>query len=325
MKPEVLNIAPLPPYIAGPLAEHCELHDLYGAGSREARQALIEAVGPRIRGMVAFGGSRVTIEQLERLPALEIISVFGVGYDGIPVPYCLERGIKVTHTPGVLDDEVADTAIALILMSLKRLVAAQRFVERGDWLKGPFPLTHSLKGKTVGIVGLGRIGCAIAERLQVFKARVIYHNRSPKTAAPWPYFADLLALAEAADVLVVVTPGGEATRHLIDARVLAALGPKGYLINVARGTVVDEAALVAAIEAGTIAGAGLDVFADEPNVPSTLMGRDNVVLLPHVASATEETRRAMGALCVENLLLHLAGKPVKTLVPEWQARLAAEP
>jgi len=322
MKPDIVNIAPLPRFIAEPLGERFAVHDLHGAGDRAARAALVASVGSRIRGLVAFGGSRVTPEQLEGFPALEIISVFGVGYDGIPVEHCAARGIKVTHTPGVLDDEVADTAIALTLMAMRRLVAAHRFIERGDWLRGAFPLTHSLAGKTVGIVGLGRIGRAIAERLLAHKVRILYHSRSLKLDAPWPYVASLVELAAASDVLIVITPGGDATRQLIDAAVLAALGPKGVLINVARGSVVDEQALVAAIEAGTLGGAGLDVFADEPNVPAALMGRDNVVLLPHVASATHETRQAMGALCVENLMRHFDGRPVATLVPELAGRIA---
>ncbi|MDW8312701.1 MAG: 2-hydroxyacid dehydrogenase [Burkholderiales bacterium] len=320
MPPELINIAPLPAFIKAPLAERFVLHDLYGAGSREARAALIAQVGPRIRGMVAFGGSKVTPEQLEALPALEIISVFGVGYDGIPVEYCASRGIKVTHTPGVLDDEVADTAVALILMTLRRLVAAHKFIERGDWLKGQFPLTRTLVGKRVGLVGLGRIGRAIAERLVAHKAQIAYHARTPKPVA-WPYYGSVLELARHSDVLVVATPGGAATRHLIDASVLEALGPEGVLVNIARGSVVDEAALVAALEAGRIAGAGLDVFEDEPRVPEALFHRDNVVLLPHVGSATEETRAAMGRLCVENLCLHFDGRPVATLVPELVGRV----
>ncbi len=320
MRPEIVNIAPLPPFIAGPLGERYVVHDLHGAGGREAREALVREVGARVRGLVAFGGSRVTPEQLDAFPALEIVSVFGVGYDGIPVEHCARRGIKVTHTPGVLDDEVADAAIALILMTLRRLVAAHKFVEAGEWLKRPFPLTRSLWGKTVGIVGLGRIGRAIAERLVAHKARVVYHARGPKDA-PWPFYASLVEMARASDVLVVVTPGGAATRHLIDREVLAALGPEGVLVNVARGSVVDEAALVAAIEAGTIAGAGLDVFEQEPQVPAALMGRDNVVLLPHVASATVETREAMGALCVQNLQRHFDGEPVLTLVPELAGKV----
>lgn len=321
MLPEIVNIAPLPPFIAGPLGERYLVHDLHGAGSRDAREALVRDVGARVRGLVAFGGSRVTPEQLDAFPALEIVSVFGVGYDGIPVEHCARRSIKVTHTPGVLDDEVADTAIALILMTLRRLVAAHKFVEAGEWRVRPFPLTRSLWGKTVGIVGLGRIGRAIAERLVAHKARVVYHARGPKDA-PWPFYASLVEMARASDVLVVVTPGGAATRHLIDARVLAALGPEGVLVNVARGSVVDEAALVAAIEAGTIAGAGLDVFENEPEVPASLFQRDDVVLLPHVASATVETREAMGALCVENLHRHFDGRPVRTLVPELAGRIA---
>lgn len=321
-KPEIVAIAPLPASLAKPLHEHFLVHDLHGAGSAEARRELIAAIASRTRGMVAFGGSTLTAEQLAKFPHLEIISVLGVGYDGMPLAACAEAKVKVTHTPDVLNDEVADTAIALTLMTCRQLVAAHKFVEAGAWLKGQFPLTHSLSGKTVGIIGLGRIGKAIAERLRAHKVQLAYFGRHRQNVT-YRYYDDLVAMAREVDVLIAITPGGAGTRHLVNAAVLAALGPRGYLINVSRGSVVDEAALVAAIEAGTIAGAGLDVFEAEPKVPAALLNRANVVLLPHVASATFETRGAMGDLVVENLRLHFAGEPVRTLVPELYGKVPA--
>jgi hydroxypyruvate reductase len=272
--------------------------------------------------MVAFGGSQIKTEQLANFPHLEIVAVFGVGYDGIPLAACEARNIKVTNTPDVLNDEVADTTLALTLMTLRHFAEVQKFVERGDWLKGQYPLTRSLWGKTVGIIGLGRIGKAIASRLEAFKTTVVYHGRS-KQDSPYRYYANLVEMARDVDVLIAITPGGAGTKHLVNAEVFNALGSEGYFINVARGSVCDEAALVAAIENKTIAGAGLDVFEGEPKVPEALFNCPNVVLFPHVASATLETRTAMGNLVIENLRLHFEGKPVKTLVPELVGKISA--
>jgi hydroxypyruvate reductase len=318
-KPEIVVIAPLPPFFAKPLYEHFVVHDLHGA---KDRRAFIDQIAPTTRGMVAYGGSQISPEQLANFPHLEIVSVFGVGYDGIPLAACEARKIKVTNTPDVLNDEVADTTLALTLMTLRNFAEAQKFVERGDWLKGQFPLTRSMWGKTVGIIGLGRIGKAIASRLEAFKTTVVYHGRS-KQDSPYRYYANLVDMARDVDVLIAITPGGAGTKHLVNAEVLAALGPEGYFINVARGSVCDEAALVAAIENKTIAGAGLDVFEGEPKVPEALFNRPNVVLFPHVASATLETRIAMGNLVIENLRLHFEGKPVKTMVPELVGKVMA--
>jgi hydroxypyruvate reductase len=221
--------------------------------------------------------SQISAEQLANFPHLEIVAVFGVGYDGIPLAACEAKKIKVTNTPDVLNDEVADTALALTLMTVRQFVEVQKFVERGDWLKGQYPLTRSLWGKTVGIIGLGRIGKAIATRLEAFKVNVVYHGRS-KQDVPYRHYPDLIAMARDVDVLLAITPGGAGTKHLVNTEVLAALGSDGYLINVARGSVVDEVALVAAIENKTIAGAGLDVFEGEPKVPDALFNRPNVVL-----------------------------------------------
>lgn len=318
-KPEIVVIAPLPPFFARPLNEHFIIHDLHGA---KDRRAFIDEVAPRVRAMVAFGGSQIKAEQLDNFPHLEIVAVFGVGYDGIPLAACEAKKIKVTNTPDVLNDEVADTTLALTLMTVRQFAESQKFVERGDWLKGQYPLTRSLWGKTVGIIGLGRIGKAIATRLEAFKTTVVYHGRS-KQDVDYRFYPNLVDMARDVDILIAITPGGAGTKHLVNAEVLAALGPEGYFINVARGSVCDEAALVAAIENNTIAGAGLDVFEAEPKVPEALFNRPNVVLFPHVASATLETRTAMGNLVIENLRLHFEGKPVKTLVPELVGKVAA--
>ena len=318
MKPEIVAIAPLPDFFARPLKENFIVHDLNGATDR---RALIDEIAPRTRGMVAFGGSKISAEQLKNFPHLEIVAVFGVGYDGIPLAACEAAKIKVTNTPDVLNDEVADTAVALTLMTCRQLVASHKFVETGAWLSGQYPLTHSLWGKTAGIIGLGRIGKEIATRLQAMKMTIAYFGRNAQDV-PLRYYANLIDMARDVDVLIAITPGGAGTKHLVNAEVLKALGPTGYLINVARGSVVDEAALIHAIENNVIAGAGLDVFEAEPKVPETLFGRANVVLTPHVASATTETRVAMGNLVIENLVRHFAGKPVKTLVPELVGKVA---
>jgi lactate dehydrogenase-like 2-hydroxyacid dehydrogenase len=254
---------------------------------------------------------------LDALPKLEIISVFGVGYDGVPTAYCRQRGIKVTNTPDVLTDDVADVALALILMTGRGFVRLNRFVHAGEWLKHGPELTTKLGGRKVGILGLGRIGKAIAERVSAMGMKVAYTGRKPQNVR-YEYIAELKALAAAVDFLVVACPGGEATRNIVNGEVLAALGKKGTLVNIARGSIVDEPALVAALKAGTIKAAGLDVFADEPRIPPALMTMDNVVLLPHVGSATRETRQAMGDLCKANLDAWFGDKKALTLIPELQ-------
>lgn len=246
-------------------------------------------------------GSPVGTAELDALPDLRAIVNFGVGYDNVDLAEATRRGIVVSNTPDVLTDAVADLAVALVLDLLRGISAADRFVRRGAWAAGEsFPLTRDVRGARVGILGLGRIGVATAERLEACGAQIGYHSRSPK-GVEWSYHDSPVALAAASDVLVVLTPGGADTEHLVDADVLDALGPEGYLVNVARGSVVDEGALVAALEGGRIAGAGLDVFADEPRVPAALLAREDVVLLPHVGSATAQTREAMGQLVLDNV------------------------
>src|SRR6266567_1787691 len=312
MQPDILVTAPLPPFLYEPLKSDYRCHDYYQASHKPG---LLAAEGARIRGLVQGGGTVTPTPLLDALPKLEIISVFGVGYDGVPVDYCRSRGIKVTHTPDVLTEDVADAALGLIMMTGRGFVRANRFVHAGEWEKRGPELTTRLGGRKVGVLGLGRIGKAIAERVKAMGMKVAYTGRKPQDM-PYEFVPDLKALAAAVDFLVVACPGGAATKNIVNADVLAALGKKGILINIARGSIVDEAALVVSLESGTIKGAGLDVFADEPHVPPALMSMDNVVLLPHVGSATRETRQAMGDLCKANLDAWFANRKVLTLIPE---------
>src|SRR6202165_1278846 len=312
MQPDIIVTAPLPPFLYDPLKTMYRCHDYYQSSHKPG---LLAAEGSRIRGLVQGGGTVTPTELLDALPKLEIISVFGVGYDGVPVAYCKARGIKVTNTPDVLTDDVADVALGLILMTGRGFVCANRFVHAGEWEKRGPELTTKLGGRKVGILGLGRIGKAIAQRVAAMEMKVAYTGRKPQDV-PYEYVRDLKSLAAAVDFLVVACPGGDATRNIVDAEVLAALGKKGTLINIARGSVVAEPALAAALAAGVIKGAGLDVFADEPNIPSTLLAMENAVLLPHVGSATRETRQAMGDLCKANLDAWFKDKKVLTLIPE---------
>ena len=311
-QPDIIVTAPLPPFLYDPLKADYRCHDYYASSHKPG---LLAAEGARIRGLVQGGGTVTPTSLLDALPKLEIVSVFGVGYDGVPVDYCRERGIKVTNTPDVLTDDVADVAVALIMMTGRGFVRLNRFVHAGGWLKQGPELTTKLAGRTVGILGLGRIGKAIAQRVGAMGMQVAYTGRKPQDV-PYRFLPDLKALAAASDFLVVACPGGPATKNLVDAGVLAALGSKGTIVNIARGSIIDEPALVKALADGTIKGAGLDVFADEPNIPAPLLAMDNVVLLPHVGSATRETRQAMGDLCKANLDAWFAGKPLPTLIPE---------
>jgi lactate dehydrogenase-like 2-hydroxyacid dehydrogenase len=253
---------------------------------------------------------------MDTLPNLEIVANFGVGYDNVDVAEAAKRGIIVTNTPDVLNEEVADTAIALLLAAVRQIPQADRYLRAGRWLEKPFPLTASLRGRKAGILGLGRIGKTIADRLEAFGITVAYHGRSQQPDVPYTYYPTLVGLAEAVDILVVITPGGPSTYRIVNAEVLKALGPNGGLINVARGTVVDEPALIEALRSGTILTAGLDVFEHEPKVPQELIDMEHVVLLPHVGSATFHTRDAMGQLVADNLVSWLAGKGPLTPVAE---------
>jgi len=307
MKPEILITHRLHEPTQRILESEFFCHLLFASKSADA---LLAQAGARIRGIASFG--TVPRSLMERLPKLEIIANFGVGVDGIDLPAANARGIIVTNAPEVLNDCVADTALALILSVLRRFPRAEAYLRAGHWAtRGGYPLGASLGGRTLGILGLGRIGEAIAKRALACKMRIRYHNRNRKDA-PYPYDADAVSLARNCDVLMVVTPGGEQTRALVGAAVLDALGPSGYLINVARGSVVDQAVLLRYLQERRIAGAGLDVYDDEPNVPPAFFALENAALLPHVASATMETRTAMGNLQIENLRRHFSGQPVLT-------------
>jgi lactate dehydrogenase-like 2-hydroxyacid dehydrogenase len=277
------------------------------------RDAALKAAA-HMRGLAHFGHAKVDGKLMDALPRLEIIANFGVGVDQIDLDAAKKRKIIVTNTPDVLNDCVADTAIALVLNTLRKFPQSESYLRSGFWpTRGPYPLATSVGGKTLGILGLGRIGEAIAKRAQAFGMKIRYHNRNKKNV-PYPYDADPVALAKNSDVLLIVTPGGAGTAKLVNAKVLDALGPQGYVVNVARGSVVDELVLLRYLQEKKIAGAGLDVFEHEPKVPPEFYSLDNAVLFPHVASATVETRKAMGDLQVENLHLHFAGKPIKTPV-----------
>lgn len=307
---DLLLLAPLPDFLLQPLQSAWRCHDFSRAADKTD---FLARISPQVRAVVGLGGTRYDQPLLAQLPNLEIITVFGVGYDGVPLEYCRERGIRVTNTPDVLTDDVADIAVALVLITSRRLIEANRFLHDGDWLEGQFPLASALHGKTAGIVGLGRIGKAIAHRLEAFGMNILYHGRNPQPVS-YRFIASLEAMAKAVDFLIVACPGGAETHHLIDAEVLAALGADGTLINIARGSIVDEPALIQALLGGVIKSAGLDVFEDEPRIPAELLRLHSVVLLPHVGSGTEETRRAMAELVLRNLTAHFAGEPLITAV-----------
>ena len=273
---------------------------------REAaeRARLVTAHADTIRAIATSGHAGASRALIESLPNLEIIVCFTAGVDEVDLVAAAERGIPVTSTSDVLADEVADVAMGHTLLLLRRFRQADRFVRDGAWSKGQFPLARSLKGQTLGVLGMGTIGTAIARRAEAMGMTIAYHSRSPKPALPWTYVASVKALAEASDVFVVCCPATPETFHLINADILQALGSDSYLVNIARGTVVDEKALVAALQAGTIAGAGLDVFEDEPHPLPELLAMDNVSLTPHIGSGTQQTRAAMGQHMVDNLIAH---------------------
>lgn len=306
-RPVVLMPGPMNESVGTGLAEHFEVIRLWEADDPDA----VLAERAKDITAVATGGTAIDGAFLDRLPAVQLVASFGVGYDKIDAAAAAERGVVVTNTPGVLDDEVADTALGLLLMTARELSRAERYLRAGSWTERAYPLTKAtLSGRTMGILGLGRIGEAIAQRAEAFGISIAYHNRHPKDVA-YRYYPTLHELASAVDILMIVIPGGDDTRHLVDASTLEALGPDGILINVARGTVVDEEALVEALRSNTILSAGLDVFEHEPAVHPALLDLPNAVLLPHVGSATIPTRNAMGQLVVDNLLAWRdTGKPL---------------
>jgi lactate dehydrogenase-like 2-hydroxyacid dehydrogenase len=311
-KPRILQKGRLLPQLESALADNYDVHVLDPDADNSAWLA---AHGHEFVGLASsarYGAERALIDAL---PNLRVISSFGVGYETIDVAHARERGIPVGYTPDVLNDCVADTAFALLMDVARRFSAADRFVRRGDWRKGQYPLTTRISGKKLGILGMGRIGRVIARRASGFDMAVRYHNRRELPDSPHAYEPTLKGLANWADFLVVASAGGPETRKLVDAGVLEALGPEGFLVNISRGSVIDEAALLDALRGGRIAGAGLDVFEKEPEVPEAFFALDNVVLLPHVASATRETRQAMADLVLENLRGFFAEGSVRVAVP----------
>ncbi|AWM88392.1 2-hydroxyacid dehydrogenase [Microvirga sp. 17 mud 1-3] len=318
---DILMTGRMLPSVVEALNERFTLHRMWEAPDRDA---FLREIGPRIRGIATSTMTgRADAAFLEYFPKLEIIASFGVGYDNVDAHEAARRGILVTNTPDVLNDEVADLTIGLLIATLRRIPQADRYLRDGKWLEAPFPLSPSLRSRKVGIVGLGRIGKAIARRLEGFGVEIVYHGRTRQENAPYAYHGSLVDMAQAVDVLIAITPGGAGTRHMIDGEVLKALGPSGVLINVARGSVVDEQALIEALREGTILAAGLDVFEDEPRVPQALIDMDNVVLLPHIASGSVHTRKAMGQLVVDNLVSWFSGKGPLTPVPETPYRQGA--
>jgi lactate dehydrogenase-like 2-hydroxyacid dehydrogenase len=313
-KRDVLLIGARKPVLVKGLEPAVNLHYLLEAKDQDA---FIKDVGPKIGAIaLAYTSNKVDGAFLTRFPKLEQISSFGVGYDHVDAKWAGAHGIVVTNTPDVLNEEVADTALGLLLCTVREFPQAERYVRAGKWPKAQYPLAKAtLRDRTVGMVGMGRIGKAIARRLEAFGVPVVYHSRNPQDVT-YKYYPKLLDMARDVDTLMVIVPGGPATQNLINADVLKALGPRGIVINMARGSVVDEPALIEALKNRTIYSAGLDVFAKEPEVPKELLEMDHIVLFPHLGSSTEVTRAAMDQLLVDNILAWAAGKPPLTPVPE---------
>jgi lactate dehydrogenase-like 2-hydroxyacid dehydrogenase len=320
-KPDVLLVGNPKPVIVNGLAPAFTVHRLIEAKDREA---FLADLADKVRSIaVTYTNEPISGPFMARFPKLEIVSSFGVGYDHVDARWAGEHGIVVTNTPDVLNEEVADTALGLLLCTVREFPQAERFVRSGRWEKGGYPLTKgTLRNRTVGMVGMGRIGKAVARRLDAFGVPVVYHSRRPQEGVSYRYYPKLVDMARAVDTLMVIVPGGAETRNMISAEVLAALGPNGIVINMARGSVVDEQALIKALQDKTIFAAGLDVFVKEPIVPKELLAMDNVVLFPHLGSASAHTRELMDQLVVDNLLAWAAGKDPLTPVPEtpWPPR-----
>jgi lactate dehydrogenase-like 2-hydroxyacid dehydrogenase len=309
----VLMCVPAMPLIIDGVANAFTLTKLW---EQADEAAFIKTHGSSIRAIAGGGKRRMDGDFLKQFPKLEFVANFGVGYDGVDAEWCGKNGVIVSNTPDVLTDEVADLAMGLLLSTVRQLPQSDAFLRRGEWLKGGFPLTTTLRNRTMGIFGYGRIGKAIAQRAEAFGVNIVYHGRNKQDGVPYPYFADLKEMAKSVDILLSMAPGGESTKHKINAEVLEALGPNGVLISVGRGSVVDEVALVKALNSGTILSAGLDVFEDEPRVPQALIDVPHTVLLPHVGSASHYTRGLMGQLVVDNLVSWFSGKGPITPVPE---------
>lgn len=311
MTADILVVGRVPPNVIPQLEESFTVH-LLPPTQADAEQVLHQVAG-RIRGIATNAVQAPPVAMLQALPALEVVASSGIGSDALNLDFARDAGIQVATTPDVLTDDVADAAIMLMLATSRRMVIADRNVRQGRWLKG-LGLGHRVTGKRLGILGLGRIGKALAKRAEAFGMPIGYHQRRVNPDLPYRYYDNLIDLAADSDFLVVIVPGGADTDNMVDGCVLDALGPEGILINVGRGSTVHQPHLVRALAEGRIRGAGLDVFADEPHVPEALLDMDNVVLAPHYASGTVETRLAMGQLVVDNLRAHFRGEPLLTPV-----------
>jgi lactate dehydrogenase-like 2-hydroxyacid dehydrogenase len=311
MSKDIMLVSSVPTFMMNDLQQEYVLHDHAHILDPEAFTKVTAFVG-------VGSAAKVDRKLLAMFPNVKMISIFGVGYDGIDVAAAKERGIQVTHTPDVLTDDVADLAMGLILSIGRRIPQSDKFVRNGDWVSEPFTMTHKVTGTRLGVVGLGRIGQAIAKRAAAFDMTIAYTGRRAKTNAPFRYYPTASELAANSDYLVVAVPGGDDTKNMINAQVLKALGPKGIVINIARGSVVDQTALIQALKDKSIAGAGLDVFWDEPNIDPQFFKLQNVVLTPHNGSNTHETRRAMADLALANLKAFFDERPLLTLIPECQ-------
>jgi lactate dehydrogenase-like 2-hydroxyacid dehydrogenase len=319
-KPVLLNTGPMMPLIEEGIAKAFEVHRLHEASDRDT---LIRTIGPNVRAICtgSHTGVKTDAAMLAQCPRLKVIGNFGVGYDTIDVAAAAKRGIVITNTPDVLTEEVADTTLGLLLATVREFYDAEKWLRDGRWPKeAEYRLTASVRDRKVGIAGFGRIGKAIAHRLEAFGLDASYFGRKPQAGVRNRYYNDLVAMARDIDTLILVIPGGPATANLVNAAVLDALGPRGVLINMARGSVVDEAALIAALRARKILRAGLDVYVGEPNINPAFLELDNVTLLPHVGSASIHTRSQMGQLVVDNLIAFAEGKPPKTPVAETPFR-----
>ncbi|MBX2804968.1 MAG: 2-hydroxyacid dehydrogenase [Hyphomicrobiales bacterium] len=311
MKPGILQIAPMMPHVEEALNN---AYTVYKYWKSDDKEALISASSADIRAVATTGNHGCPPSLIAKLPKLEIIASYGVGYDAIDISACKAAGVRVSNTPDVLNDAVAEITLGLMIALCRRIPQADQYTRQGSWIDANYPLTGELTGTKVGILGLGRIGKEIARRCQAFKMEVVYHGRNKQPYEPYPFYPDLTAMAKDVDWLVVIAPGSAETTGIVSRQVMEALGPEGNLVNMARGSLVDETALVELLQSGRLGGAALDVFAQEPDVPETLLALDNVVLSPHQGSATHKTRTAMGDLVIRNLAAHFSGHPLPTPV-----------
>ncbi len=307
-KVDILQVGPYPEWDQGPLDEAFTAHRYYAAADKAA---FLAEVGPRVRGIATRGELGATAAMIAACPALQVIAVYGVGYDAVDLAACRARGIRVTNTPDVLTEDVADLGVAMMLAQGRGVVAAEGWVRDGSWAaKGGFALQRRIWGKRAGILGLGRIGMAVGQRLAGFGMDIAYSSRAAKPGVAWQFIADAEALAARSDVLFVTLAATAQTRHIVGRDVIAALGPQGMLVNISRAANIDEGALLDALESGGLGSAALDVFEGEPALNPRFLGLNTVLLQPHHGSGTYETRQAMGALLRQNLLAHFAGQPL---------------